>query len=70
MNPKMPVVPGLNSELYAALGDKNWQDLLLEFYTRLKKSAISHKFPQDIAYPAEKAAWFFIQISGGPDLYT
>jgi hemoglobin len=70
MKPKQPQVPSLSPEIYAAMGEENWHNLLLEFYQRLKESAIAPMFPEDITYPAQKAAWFFIQISGGPDNYS
>ena len=60
-------------EIYQTMGRDGVYRMLADFYELLGQSEISHMFPSDSAalqMASRKSAAFFVQICGGPQLYT
>ena len=60
-------------KFYEALGFEGMKDLMYRFYDEIYDSSIAHFFPQDEAEFHKvkvKNSLFFIEICGGPKVYT
>jgi hemoglobin len=44
--------------------------MLSDFYQKLEKSPIRNLFPEDMELASRKSAAFFVQILGGPPLFS
>lgn len=70
-----PVEPRarVSTELFAAMGPANIYLMFEDFYQRLAASAVSRMFPSEpeaLEEAAHKSAEFFMQLMGGPPVYS
>ena len=68
-----PTGPKPDHRIFAALGEAGVFSMIEDFYRRLAGSEIRHLFPQTEAALIEASkrnASFFVQILGGPSLYS
>ena len=65
-----PAANPLSPEIFPALGEEGVFRLLEDFYAELEKSAVRHLFPRDMAAASRKSAAFFVQLLGGPPLFS
>lgn len=59
-----------NPEIYSIMGEDNIFLMIEDFYHELEKSSIRHLFSQDMPAASRRSAAFFIQVLGGPSLYS
>ena len=52
------------------MGQEGIFAMLEELYARLERSEVRHLFPEDMAQASLKSAAFFVQILGGPPLFS
>jgi len=57
-------------EIFARLGEAGVRALLQAHYRKLSASEVSHLFTGDMVEVADRSADFFIQVLGGPPLYS
>jgi len=65
-----PQGPPLDRRMFAAIGEDGIRQLLLLHYGNLSRSSIQGMFATDLEKAANRSADFFIQIMGGPPLYS
>jgi len=65
-----PQGPRPAPEIFAALGEKGVFALLAELYERLETSSVRHLFPADMPAASRRSAAFFVQLLGGPPLFS
>ncbi len=64
-----PEVTMPSNEIYSYMGENQIYALIHDFYQELHNSPIKEMFRDDPRVAAQRSAWFFIQIFGGPPLY-
>ena len=57
-------------EIFPAMGEAGVFALLEEFYRALGETEIRDLFPEDLVAASQKSAAFFVQMLGGPPLYS
>ena len=57
-------------EILAALGEEGVFRMLAEFYAELEASEVRALFPDDMPAASRKSAAFFVQLLGGPALFS
>lgn len=65
-----PQGPPPSKEIFARLGEEGIRSLLRAHYRRLSESPVAHLFTGDMMEAADRSADFFIQVTGGPPLYS
>lgn len=63
-------VPAPSREIVPLMGEANVVRMMEDFYRELERSPIRPMFPADMQAAARKNATFFIQILGGPPLFS
>ncbi|HHI81242.1 MAG TPA: hypothetical protein ENK02_14850 [Planctomycetes bacterium] len=66
----MPRVERPSPEIFAGTGEAGIYRMLSDFYKKLEKSEVRHLFPEDMELASRKSATFFIQLLGGPPLFS
>ena len=57
-------------QIYGLMGEENIFKMLEDFYMELEKSEIRRLFPKNMQKASRRNALFFVQILGGPPLYS
>ncbi len=68
-----PQGPPPDPAIFAALGEEGMRRMLRDLYRALAASPVAHLFPSGEAAlleAADRSALFFIQVCGGPPLYS
>jgi len=68
-----PRIPKPSDDIFSAMGEKGVFGMLADFYRRLGQSQIRHLFPdgeEALVEASRKSAAFFVQIIGGPPLFS
>ncbi len=70
--PRTPPPAGAppSPEIFAALGEDGIRRMVEDHYVLLEGSSVRALFPDDMAAAARKSATFFVQVLGGPPLYS
>jgi len=69
-NEGMPRVERPSSEIFKGTGEEGLYRMLRDFYRKLENSPVRSLFPEDMEKASRKSATFFIQLLGGPPLFT
>lgn len=56
--------------IFESLGQEGVFHMLSELYTRLESSSARHLFPADMQAASQRSAAFFVQLLGGPPLFS
>lgn len=65
-----PRSPRPAPEILTALGQDGVFRMLADLYRRLEESDVRHLFPADMQAASERSAAFFVQLLGGPPLFS
>lgn len=65
-----PQGPGPSREIFARMGEENIFRMCGDFYRELEKSPIRPLFPADMPAASRNIAAFFIQLLGGPPMFS
>jgi hemoglobin len=68
--PDFPDIAMPSSEIYRSMGEASIHEMIRDFYRELHSSSIKHIFQTDIETGTARSAWFFIEIFGGPALFS
>jgi len=70
--PRVPPPSGSppSPEILAALGEEGVFRMIADFYAELEASDVRHLFPEDMPAASRKSAAFFVQLLGGPALFS
>jgi len=66
----MPQAQPPSRAIYASMGKLAIFEMLRQLYLELEKSTIRGLFPEDMVAASERSAAFFVQLLGGPPLFT
>jgi len=65
-----PQGPRPSEEIFGALGEEGVLRMLEDLYARLGESEVRHLFPKDMRAASRRSAAFFVQLLGGPPLFS
>jgi hemoglobin len=68
--PQGPPQTRLDPALFQAIGRERIYAMLADFYVELEQSELRPMFPPDMQAASRRSAAFFVQIMGGPPLYS
>jgi len=66
----MPQAAPPSREIFGCMGQAGIFGLLAELYQELEASSVRHLFPADMQAASERSAAFFVQLLGGPPLFS
>lgn len=56
--------------IFQTIGEAGCFGLLADLYERLEESSVRHLFPEDMELASRRSAAFFVQLLGGPPLFS
>jgi len=65
-----PPLPPLSPEIYQSMGEAGVFQMMEAFYSRLGRSRIRSMFGEDLIAASQRAAAFYVQLLGGPQMYN
>ena len=65
-----PQIDPPSTEIFPALGETGVFQMLEDLYARLEESSVRHLFPEDMVAASRKSGAFFVQLLGGPPLFS
>ena len=65
-----PAVEPPSRSILPAMGEDNVFQMLEDLYRELEKSSVRHLFPEDVVAASRKSGAFFVQLLGGPPLFS
>ena len=65
-----PQGPRPSDEIFPALGEEGVFRMLADLYAALEQSDVRHLFPEDMQAASRRSAAFFVQLLGGPPLFS
>lgn len=68
--PEGPPREGPSRDIFARMGRANIFRMLEDLYAELERSELRPMFPPDMKAASRRSAAFFVQILGGPPLYS
>ena len=63
-------IPALSPSVYAAMGESGIFRMLSDFYGELGHSSLRSMFPRDLEAASRRSAAFYVQLLGGPPMYS
>lgn len=66
----MPQAAPPSRQIFARMGQAGIFGMLAELYQELESSSVRHLFPADMPAASERSAAFFVQLLGGPPLFS